>query len=1243
MEEDISKAAPGNNKKLSYVVKHLKTSDKIIFLVSCADTSTDDPDKLILCADEFADSLQSGSFSRYVKDITWKINDSVMTEVVEVFYSYLPLFLDESDYVRIDSLITDTTIKHSLEKNYRTILSPSGFIMKKYIRRDPVGISSIVLNKLKQLQFDENYEVYNGHIFEKGRKNLLIFINPVFPTSETDNNAAFVEKLDVLITHFSAKFQDSITIDYFGAAAVAVGNAKQIKQDIAWSVTISLLIIFIFIAWYFRKISIPLISFLPAVFGGALAMAIICAFKTSISVIAFGIGSVLLGIIVDYALYICSIYKYKESVEDMLKDMSQAIILCSISSATAFLSLLFVQSEVLQDLGLFAAISVLGAAAFSLVFLPHFITYKKPVHKDSVLKKLIDKIADFPFEKNKYFITAILISIIVSLFYYKDVEFEKDMNKLNFLSEKMALTEQKINRLNDISLKSVFVVSMGKDINDALANDARNSAELEALKKENIIIKYSSVSPLLIADSVQKERIADWEAYWTKDKQDQLKESILIFSHQIGFSKDAFNEFYTCLYKKYESLPPDKFAQIVKTFFADRITERPEMSMVLSLVKVKSENKDKVFKAFAAQNNTVVFDKQIITSSFVENINTDFNALVEMCLLFITLFVIFSFGRIEIGIIASVPMYISWLLILGFMGLFGIKFNIFNIIVSTFVFGLGVDYSILMVRGLLLDYKYGRNELSSYKTSIFLSSFTTIVGVGVLIIAKHPALNSIALITVFGLFSVVMVSYIIKPVLFYFITSDNAKKGRLPYTIWDLIFTFIAFLFFIFACLSNCMFFLAVFILPVKNKFKKRIMHYLIKAFCTLETFMMINVRKRILNPCKENFREPALIISNHQSCIDVLFLLKLHSKTIVLTNNRIGSFPVLSYVFRYMDIYHISDFSQNRIEQFKQKIQDGYSILAFPEGSCSGDSKIKRFHKSIFQIAGNLKLDIVPVILHGSGDGMSKGENILKYGIVTLKICKRIDANDVLFGSEYIARTKSVFKFFKAEYSKLAEECGTPKYNRNKVVRNYIYKGPVLEWYVKIKLKFENNYELYDRLIPRNASIIDIGCGYGYLAYMLNFVSGKRRITGIDYDKSKIEVAGNCVSKCDRVKFIYGDATNIDFEKTDVFVLSDILHYISEDRQKHLMEKCFKSLNDDGFIIVRDGDNELKKRHKVTVFTELFSKGTGFNKFGEEKMFFTSSSRIKEIASANGMNVDVIDNTKRTSNLLYIIKRDRN
>ena len=66
-------------------------------------------------------------------------------------------------------------------------------------------------------------------------------------------------------------------------------------------------------------------------------------------------------------------------------------------------------------------------------------------------------------------------------------------------------------------------------------------------------------------------------------------------------------------------------------------------------------------------------------------------------------------------------------LILGLMGIFGIKFNIINIIVSTLIFGLGDDYSIFIMDGLLQEYRTGSKNLSSFKSSILLSAITTLL------------------------------------------------------------------------------------------------------------------------------------------------------------------------------------------------------------------------------------------------------------------------------------------------------------------------------------------------------------------------------------------------------------------------------------------------------------------------------------------------------------------------------------
>ena len=130
-------------------------------------------------------------------------------------------------------------------------------------------------------------------------------------------------------------------------------------------------------------------------------------------------------------------------------------------------------------------------------------------------------------------------------------------------------------------------------------------------------------------------------------------------------------------------------------------------------------------------------------------------------LVFISLLIIY--GRIEMALFTFIPMVISWIWILGIASIFDIKFNFINIVIATFIFGLGDDFSIFVTDGLLHKYKYKKNTLGSYNTAIVLSAITTMVGTGVLFFAKHPAISSVSIISVLGIFCILIISIVVQP------------------------------------------------------------------------------------------------------------------------------------------------------------------------------------------------------------------------------------------------------------------------------------------------------------------------------------------------------------------------------------------------------------------------------------------------------------------------------------------------
>jgi 1-acyl-sn-glycerol-3-phosphate acyltransferase len=1242
-EEDISKVIPKDKKinKLNEVFQNSKFLDKLVIMVSLKDsTAIANPDSLVAFADEFAATIEP-KFKPYIGKASFKVDDDVVMKLFGAITQRLPVYLTEKDYQTIDSLITPAKVKQTLQYDYRTLASPAGIALKSIISNDPVGISFIGLKKLQQLQYDKNFELYDNYVVTKDHQTLLMFITPAYPPNNTGKNGVLINGLNQLIDSLSNKPKRIVTATYFGSAAVYYGNALQLRKDTALTQGITVLALILFLGLYFRKKRAPIIILIPVLFGSLFSLTAIYFLKGSISIIALGTGSVVLGIAINYSLHVFNHYRHTKSVEQVLKDLVMPLTVGSFTTIGGFLCLEFVESEMLKDLGLFAAFSLIGASICSLVFLPQFISTKKEQENHQViLLSWIDKLASFNPEYNKFIVTGIIL--LTGVFFYKanDVTFEFDVAKMNYMPLQLQQSQNKLNKINQYALQSVYLVSEGKTLDRALVNNEKLAAQIEKLKDQGIVKKSSDVSSFILSDSLQKERIARWNTYWTPEKKQQLFATLDKEGQLQGFSAAAFDKFKTLLNKDFSHINESDVAGIRKSFLDNFINEYPSHSTVVTLVQTSPDKKAAIYKAFENDPNVTVIDKQYLTNKLVEIINADFTKIAVMSSLLVFVVLLLTYGRMELALVSFIPMAISWIWILGLMGIFGIGFNIVNIIISALIFGLGDDYSLYIMDGLLQEYKTGKKVLSSYKSSIFLSAITTITGLGVLIFAKHPALRSIAFISIIGICCVVIMSQILIPFLFNILIKNRTQKKQFPWTISGFVISVFAFTYFVTGCLILSALGFLFRLNPFNKEKGKLVYHAILAWFSWSMIYIMGNVKKEIINRQFADFDKPSVIIANHQSFLDILILVMLDPKLILFTNNWVWNSPVFGAVVRMADYFPVAQGTEANIDLLAGRVKQGYSIVIFPEGTRSVDGDIKRFHKGAFYLAEQLNMDIQPVLIHGTGYCMTKGDFLLKNGKITIKYLPRIKPGDSGFGTGYYERTKAISKYFKAEHKQLSAEVQQPRYYREQLIYNYLYKGPVLEWYMRIKVSLEKNYQQFHTLLPVKGKMLDIGCGYGFMPYMLHVAAPQRVFTGIDYDEDKIELANNNFNKDALINFEHADVLNFEFEKYDAIIIADMLHYMQPDEQKLIVQRCINSLNAGGMMIIRDGNKDLKEKHRGTELTELFS--TRFIKFNKASkgLSFLSAQLIEDIAAANNMDCRIIDETKYTSNITFVIKK---
>lgn len=1148
LEENVANFLPRSeeNEKINFVYQNSQIADKIVVRIYQSDSTKEvDRDMLIDASEYFVESVKELAGDD-IKDLLYKVEQEKLLEISDFITKNLPYFMDEQDYERLDSMLTDDAVRNTLQKDKDLLVSPMGMVIKSNIVSDPLHISASILKKLEKFKVSDSYETYNDYIFSKNGKELIVLISSVYQSSDTENNKKLLAAIDGSIDKTKTEFKNEVELGLFAAADVALTNASQIKKDSYLSITISLVLVLVLLWFYFKSFRAIFLIALPVLFGALFSLAILAAVKGTISAIAIGAGSIIFGIAVNYSLHFIAHHKHSGSPLLVLKDLVSPLTVGSFTTVAAFLSLMFISAVSMRDFGLFAAFTLIGSILFVLIFLPHFVG-NESARSSEANPNFFDRITEYRLEKNRILVVITIVGSFILVFFSGRTGFNTNLQSINYMTKEQKSEFARLNKLTDLGEKTYYLVSEGKTLDEALANYERvANGKLDSLVKCGDVTKVNGVGDLLPSSEIQKKKIERWNSFWN-DKRDKLVQTLEKQAQFVGFKAGAFSNFYDVLKTDYSVQPQSYFDILTESFTKDYLIETPQRAMVVSLISLKDDKREAGLASLeSSSGNSFVFDRASIAHKMVKSLSSDFNIVLYVSGLLVLVFLTISFGRLELSFIAFLPMFLSWIWILGVMAIFGIQFNIVNIILATFIFGLGDDYTIFMMDGLMGEYAYSKKMLSLHKNTIALSAITMFVGIGTLIFAKHPAMRSLAQVTIIGMASVIFITYIIPPLLFNFLTHKKGRKRLIPITIKNYVGTVYAFVAFLIGSLVLSIIGFCLLTVGRRTPKNKLRYHKTLRWTARFVVYRMPFVKTKVINEFNETFNKPAIIIANHQSHIDLMFMMMLNPKLIILTNQWVWRSPFYGGIIRYADFYPVANGVENSIDRLKPMVELGYSIVIFPEGTRSETGYINRFHKGAFFLAERLGLDILPVITHGIGFALPKSELILRKSDVTVKILERISPSNTQYGVGYVERSKQIRKLFKAEYHKLCVENETPDYYANLVIHNYIYKGASIEKEARTTLNKNKNFSSVIGQLPDSGKVIVLNCGIGVFPLMLALVRKGLQVEAYDESEENIALARNCRSVPENLNYTLELPSNIDQSK-QLLTIEEMKIYASE------------------------------------------------------------------------------------------------
>ena len=1002
-EEDIAKFLPHDtqNEKYQDVYEQIALQSRVAVLFSSKDSLRPvDTETIGQAMESFGTQIEN---SPLIEQLQVSADETAAFKMIDFVNTNYPYFITNSDARHIDSLLRSPDfVARQMEENKKILMLPTGGIAMTTLRHDPLHLFTPVLQRMQRFRMDRQFQLIDGYVFTHDGRTGMVTFNSRFGASETQRNGEIAALLDSAARTIEARYPQ-LKVSAIGAPLIAVTNATTIKTDAIVAVAIASVFILLLLWWHYRRLSDMLWIGVSIVFGWLFAIGGMALFHDSVSMIVLGIGSVIIGIAVNYPLHFLDHIREVGNRRQALKEMVPPLLIGNVTTVAAFLCLVWLDAQAMRDLGLFGALMLIGTILFVLVFLPLYARRPAaaPQHRAGILLPLMERAENWLNRKavKRVVLPTVMMLTMVFGYFSTKTSFDSDLTHINYMTPDQRADMQRLAGTQHEA--ALYAVAEGKTMKQAFQANDRLLSQLQAHGYQPHGI--GDFSPTA---ERQRASLTAWRQLWTIHDARQLIDRVKAEARRQGLKPDAFQPFYELLMTDHNSVRPlSYFNPILQPFVGTYILQSPDQTRIVNYLP--SAGADSILKRDINQQAAApyfVFSSKDIGNQLVRVLNDSFNYIGLVCGFVVFFFLWLSFGKLELSLLSFLPLAVSWLWILGMMQIGGIQFNIVNIILATFIFGQGDDYTIFITEGLMYEHTTGRKRLSSYKHSVAISALLMFIGIGSLILARHPAMRSLAVVTIIGMFTVVIMAYYLPPLVFRWLvrgrhlpTEEPSDAqlwitDKLPLTLRRIVSSLSFMIFFLLFMYFGAKPYTRWFFRKKKDDPERRDRyHRLFQSLARKGLKLLPGVKCHIYNKVGETCEKPAVIICNHQSHLDIMAVLQLSPKIIIITNAWTWDNPFYGDVLHYGDFLPAADGLDKNMTKLRELYKAGYNIVIYPEGTRSETCEVRRFHKGAFYVAHELGADILPLYLHGAGYVLPKRDFLLRSGEINIEVGQRV------------------------------------------------------------------------------------------------------------------------------------------------------------------------------------------------------------------------------------------------------------
>lgn len=625
----------------------------------------------------------------------------------------------------------------------------------------------------------ENLPIYDGTLINRSTHTYSMMITISARVMNSPARIGLVKEIEEITENFTGKHH--LKMHYSGLPYIRVVNAENIKGEMYMFIGLSLLITAIILYLFFR--SFRIVGFCVAIIGINViwAMGFMALLGIKITLLTAMLPPLLIVIGVPNSVFMVNKYHAEyvrhgnkiKALQRMIQKIGNATLLSNLTTAAGFATFIITSSQILEDFGLIAFISISTVFLICLILIPTVFSflpvpdYKQTKHLyNPFINNIIDHLVHIVMDRRSVIYSIAGIAVIIGIIGITQMKttgyMVDDLKETDPIRQDLAFFESNFDGLMPLEI----TVDFGKP------NQVFKLSNLEKLDKLSQTVSQdpdmSHALSIVEAVKFANQAYYNGKAEYYKLPTNMTKNFILKYAAEsTGGIGSAANSFI------------DSTAQKVRLSFRikDIGTKKMEAKED-SLYKIVEE-------IFPADNHaTKVTGSSIIFFKGNEYLIKNLFSSLLLAILLIAGFMAWMFKSKRMVLVALVPNIIPQIITAAIMGYAGIPIKASTILVFSVAFGISVDNTIHYLA------KY-RQELQatnwSIRSSVVLALketgqsmiYTSIIlffGFGIFCLSDFGGTFALGLLTSITLLAAMLANLIILPSLLLTLERSISNK-----------------------------------------------------------------------------------------------------------------------------------------------------------------------------------------------------------------------------------------------------------------------------------------------------------------------------------------------------------------------------------------------------------------------------------------------------------------------------------